>query len=79
MPAKNVVSYSRLRITDLENCPDASYHSLRHAFVTSAISRGVPAPIVRALVGHATAAMTDRYSHISAETMCKALKTAGLE
>ena len=45
--------------------PDASYHSLRHAFVTRAIEAGVPAAIVRALVGHATAAMTDRYTHIS--------------
>lgn len=43
---------------------DASYHSLRHTFVTRAIEAGVPAPIVRALVGHNTAAMTDRYSHI---------------
>lgn len=59
--------------------PDASYHSLRHTFVTRAIERGVPAPIVRALVGHATAAMTDRYSHISAETMASALSKAGLD
>ena len=43
---------------------EASYHSLRHTFVTRAIEAGVPAPIVRALVGHNTAAMTDRYSHI---------------
>lgn len=44
--------------------PDASYHSLRHAFVTRAIEAGVAAPIVRALVGHNTAAMTDRYTHV---------------
>ena len=44
--------------------PDASYHSLRHTFVTRAIEAGVPSPIVRALVGHNTAAMTDRYTHV---------------
>lgn len=44
--------------------PDASYHSLRHAFVTRAIEAGVAAPIVRALVGHSTAAMTDHYTHV---------------
>lgn len=44
--------------------PDASYHSLRHTFVTRAIEAGVAAPIVRALVGHNTAAMTDRYTHV---------------
>ena len=44
--------------------PDATYHSLRHTFVTRAIEAGVAAPVVRALVGHSTAAMTDRYTHI---------------
>ena len=57
---------------------DASYHSLRHTFVTKAIEAGVPAAIVRALVGHATAAMTDRYSHVSGEAVAAAFKKAGL-
>ena len=58
--------------------PDASFHSLRHTFVTRAIEAGVPAAIVRALVGHASAAMTDRYSHVSAEAMAAAIEKAGL-
>jgi integrase len=57
---------------------DASFHSLRHTFVTRAIEAGVPAAIVRALVGHATAAMTDRYSHVSGEAVAAAFKKAGL-
>lgn len=57
---------------------DASYHSLRHTFVTRAIEAGVPAPIVRALVGHATAAMTDHYTHIGAEAVRRAFERAGL-
>ena len=57
---------------------DASFHSLRHTFVTRAIEAGVPAAIVRALVGHSTAAMTDRYSHISGEAVAAAFKKAGL-
>lgn len=52
--------------------PDASYHSLRHAFVTRAIEAGVPAPIVRALVGHNTAAMTDRYTHVGEAAILEA-------
>ena len=44
--------------------PEATFHSLRHTFVTRAIERGVPAPIVRAIVGHASAAMTDHYTHV---------------
>ena len=54
--------------------PDASYHSLRHTFVTRAIEAGIAAPIVRALVGHNTAAMTDRYTHISEEALVKAFQ-----
>lgn len=57
---------------------DASFHSLRHTFVTKAIEAGVPAAIVRALVGHSTAAMTDRYSHISGEAVAAAFEKAGL-
>lgn len=56
--------------------PDASFHSLRHTFVTRAIEAGVAAPIVRALVGHATAAMTDRYTHVSEEAVLKAFRAA---
>jgi integrase len=52
--------------------PDASYHSLRHAFVTRAIEAGVAAPIVRALVGHNTAAMTDRYTHVGEAAILEA-------
>ncbi|MBQ1203577.1 MAG: site-specific integrase [Loktanella sp.] len=58
--------------------PDASYHSLRHTFVTRAIEAGVAAPIVRALVGHNTAAMTDRYTHIGEAAILEAFKKAGL-
>ena len=52
--------------------PEATFHSLRHAFVTRAIEAGVAAPIVRALVGHNTAAMTDRYTHIGESTIVDA-------
>lgn len=51
---------------------DASFHSLRHTFVTRAIESGVPAAIVRALVGHSTAAMTDRYTHIGEAAILEA-------
>lgn len=57
---------------------DAGFHSLRHTFVTRAIEAGVPAAIVRALVGHATAAMTDRYTHISSDVVAAAFEKAGL-
>ncbi|MBO4724926.1 MAG: site-specific integrase, partial [Firmicutes bacterium] len=52
--------------------PVASYHSLRHSFITRAIEAGVAAPIVRALVGHSTAAMTDRYTHVGEAALLQA-------
>ena len=54
--------------------PEATFHSLRHAFVTRAIESGVAPPIVRALVGHNTAAMTDRYTHIGEAAVLEAFK-----
>lgn len=45
--------------------PDATAHSFRHTFVTRAIEAGVPPHAVQAIVGHASAAMTERYTHLS--------------
>jgi integrase len=53
---------------------ETGFHSLRHTFVTRAIEAGVPAPIVRALVGHASASMTTRYTHISETAILGAFK-----
>jgi integrase len=58
--------------------PTATFHSLRHTFVTRAIEAGVPAAIVQALVGHATAAMTEHYTHVSAAAVLDAFTRAGV-
>jgi integrase len=54
--------------------PDATAHSLRHTFVTRAIEAGVPPHVVQAIVGHASAAMTERYTHLSDAAVLKAFK-----
>ena len=58
--------------------PEASFHSLRHTFVTRAIEAGVPAAIVRALVGHSTAAMTEHYTHVGGAAVLDAFKRSGI-
>lgn len=58
--------------------PDATFHSLRHTFVTRAISAGIPVAIVKELVGHTTEIMTAHYCHIEAETVAQAFAKAGL-
>ena len=58
--------------------PEASYHSLRHTFVTRAIEAGIPAAIVRALVGHSAVTMTEHYTHVGGEAILEAFRRAGL-
>lgn len=62
----------------LQSRPTASFHSLRHTFVTRCVEAGVPVAVVRELVGHTRETMTEHYSHISAEAMEAAFKKAGL-
>lgn len=54
--------------------PDATFHSLRHTFVSRAIEAGIPLEFVRELVGHTTQTMTSHYSHISPEAMAAAFE-----
>ena len=56
--------------------PLVSFHSLRHTFVTRAIEAGVAPAIVRALVGHSTAAMTEHYTHIGEVIILEAFDRA---
>lgn len=42
------------------------FHSLRHSFITHATMAGWPEALVRAIVGHASRAVTKRYTHVNA-------------
>lgn len=50
------------------------FHSLRHTFVTMMAQRGVPLPVVRAMVGHMSDAVTRLYTHISEGDARKAVE-----
>jgi integrase len=41
------------------------FHDLRHTFITFMGERGVPLPVVQAMVGHMSSAMVRYYTHIS--------------
>lgn len=45
--------------------PEATFHSLRHTFVSLAANAGVPLTLVQAIVGHESTAMTRHYYHES--------------
>ena len=53
--------------------PEATFHSLRHTFVSLAANAGVPLHIVQSIVGHESTAMTRHYYHESAEALKKAV------
>ena len=43
--------------------PEATFHSLRHSFVSFAANAGVPLHVVQSIVGHESTAMTRHYYH----------------
>jgi integrase len=51
------------------------FHSLRHSFASRLVERGVDLYIVAQLMGHASIAMTERYSHLRPDTLKAAVKS----
>ena len=59
-------------ITDSRN--KATFHSLRHTFASRLVANGTDLYTVKELLGHSTLAMTERYSHVSNESLELAVK-----
>ena len=53
--------------------PEATFHSLRHTFVSLAANAGVPLHIVQSIVGHESTAMTRHYYHENVDSLRKAV------
>ena len=53
--------------------PEATFHSLRHTFVSFAANAGVPLHIVQSIVGHESTAMTRHYYHENVEALKSAV------
>ena len=53
--------------------PEATFHSLRHTFVSFAANAGVPLHAVQAIVGHSSPAMTRHYYHENIDTLRRAV------
>ena len=47
----------------------ASFHSLRHTFVSIAANAGVPLPVVQSIVGHCSTTMTRHYYHENLDSL----------
>ena len=53
--------------------PEATFHSLRHTFVSLSANAGVPLPVVQAIVGHTSTAMTRHYYHENVDALRQAV------
>ena len=53
--------------------PEATFHSLRHTFVSLAANARVPLPVVQSIVGHSSTAMTRHYYHENEEVLRQAV------
>ena len=53
--------------------PEATFHSLRHTFVSFAANAGVSLPVIASIVGHESTAMTRHYYHESEEALRRAI------
>ena len=54
---------------------DTSFHSLRHTAVSLLKDAGIPDAVVMALVGHESAAMSHRYTHVGKEALSRAAQS----
>lgn len=52
-------------------------HDQRHTFAVGLVDAGVPLPVIRDALGHATTAMTERYAHVRAEHVRDAVNRIG--
>lgn len=59
-------------ISDSRN--KVTFHSLRHTFASRLVDNGTVLYAVKELLGHSTLAMTERYSHMSNESLQSAVK-----
>ena len=68
--------FRRCGVVSTREAP-ATYHSLRHTFVSRLMRRGVSPALVQAAVGHSSMMMTEHYTHISAAELKRGLGRIG--
>ena len=57
--------------------PDLRLHDLRHSFASFLVNRGVSLYVVQGLLGHGNTRYTQRYAHLTADTLRDAAEAAG--
>jgi hypothetical protein len=57
--------------------PDLRLHDLRHSFASFLVNKGVSLYVVQGLLGHANTRYTQRYAHLTPDTLREAAETVG--
>lgn len=65
------------RILDAAGIEHTRIHDLRHSFASLAVNAGVSLYTVQEMLGHSSAAMTQRYAHLANATMRSASQKVG--
>lgn len=64
LPYKNVKNSFKSGLKRAGLPTTIRFHDLRHTYITWAVQRGVPLPVLQELVGHSTLQMILRYTHL---------------
>jgi integrase len=65
------------RIRMRAGLPDLRLHDLRHSFASFLVNKGVSLYVVQGLLGHANTRYTQRYAHLTPDTLRDAAETVG--
>jgi len=65
------------RIRTRAGLPDLRLHDLRHSFASFLVNKGVSLYVVQGLLGHAHTRYTQRYAHLTPDTLREAAETVG--
>lgn len=67
--------WDRIRVR--AGLPDLRLHDLRHSFASFLVNKGVSLYVVQGLLGHAHTRYTQRYAHLTSDTLLDAAETVG--
>jgi integrase len=65
------------RIRERAGLPDLRLHDLRHSFASFLVNRGISLYVVQELLGHTHTRYTQRYAHLTPDTLHEAAETVG--
>jgi integrase len=67
--------WQRIRVR--AGLPDLRLHDLRHSFASFLVNQGISLYVVQGLLGHAHARYTQRYAHLTPDTLRDAAEAVG--